>query len=326
MIRRYLLAFTLFCAAISVAQTVPPLAAISATSITTVSGQTISKSELCFAPVNAVRKPIGFRVGTRQVVVTPVCVPITNGAIQGGFSVATNPPGTYYHIYAREDYSERILRDWGLVSILTNPWTLDGYDAVADPGIVTGSTTTLPPGSHAYCNIVDEVTLQLSCGIPAGVQGIPGGTGPQGPQGIQGIPGPAGTAGATGPVGATGPIGPVGPTGATGPVGPAGASISGRICNGNGCYLLYPDGTVQEWFNQFCNASSCTYTLPYPLTSVVNSAPQCTAIYSQANLTTVVTNLSTTTLTVTSYGEVNVGGSGGAYTGGANESCHIVGN
>ncbi|HLH17288.1 MAG TPA: hypothetical protein VKX45_08710 [Bryobacteraceae bacterium] len=121
---------------------------------------------------------------------------------------------------------------------VTPAWHLNGSDAVATPGAVSGCQIAVGSGISAYaqlrcwdrnqnqtCDASEDVDGDgfctiLDCAGAPGAQGppglpgtnstVPGPIGPTGPAGPQGIAGPAGPTGSVGPVGPTGPAGPAG--------------------------------------------------------------------------------------------------------------------
>ena len=223
-------------------------ASISASSITDAFNHAVPAAKLCFAPVDATGTATGFRVGSDQVVSTPVCGVVSNGALQPGLSVAPNPTGTYYHITTQNRTTGAILRDYGMTAITGSGWSLDSYDpasmAVLPAAITMGATTTLPPGSSASCSVSGSGPAYLNCGIPKGDTGATGPTGTTGPIGSTGSTGPTGPTGPTGSTGSTGPTGGTGPTGATGPVGPTG------VMSSRGAWAASTAYAVNDTFNQ----------------------------------------------------------------------------
>jgi hypothetical protein len=134
---------------------VPCLAqvSISASHVADAFQRPIASAKLCFAPVDATASPVGFRVGSMQVVPGEACATVTNGVAQSGLGVAPSPAGTYYHVYLKTPFSNAILRDFGMTTITGSSWTLDSFDSTnvvqpvgAPPGsilnIVSGSTAT----------------------------------------------------------------------------------------------------------------------------------------------------------------------------------------
>jgi hypothetical protein len=172
---------------------------ISASSITDSFGHPVISARLCFQPVDATNTPTGFRVGSVQVVTTPVCGVVSNGVLQSGLSVVPNPTETYYHITAANRTTGATLRDYGMTQITGSSWTLDSYDpstAILPVSAITmGTVTTVAPGTGASCTTTGSGPVLLNCSIPKGNTGATGATGP------------TGAIGATGPTGATGAVG-----------------------------------------------------------------------------------------------------------------------
>ena len=139
----------------------------------------LASAKLCFAPVDATGTATGFRVGSLQVVSTPVCGLVSNGVLQSGLSVAPNPTGIYYRITAQNRTTSVIIRDYGMTQITGSSWTLDSYDptsmAVVPVSTITmGTVTTLAPGTGAYCTISGSSPYLLNCGVPQGATGATG--------------------------------------------------------------------------------------------------------------------------------------------------------
>jgi hypothetical protein len=139
----------------------------------------LASAKLCFAPVDATGTATGFRVGSLQVVSTPVCGLVSNGVLQSGLSVAPNPTGIYYRITAQNRTTSVTIRDYGMTQITGSSWTLDSYDptsmAVVPVSTITmGTVTTLAPGTGAYCTISGSSPYLLNCGIPQGATGATG--------------------------------------------------------------------------------------------------------------------------------------------------------
>jgi hypothetical protein len=108
---------------------------------------------------------------------------------------------------------------------------------------------------------------------------------------------------------------------ACGPVMPA------RTCNSNGCYIQFPDGTLQQWgYLPTCAGTNCTITFPTAFTTTTNLSVTATVHAAQSNLTTVIDTFNTTSFDVETGGVVFVGGSGGSYSGGGAYSWIAIGN
>ena len=192
--------------------------ALTATAQTSISASAIADSfnrpingKLCFAPVDATGAPTGFRVGSVQIVTTPVCGLVSNGALQSGLVVQPTPTGVYYRITTNNRTTNAVLRDYGMTQVTGSSWSLDSYDpatAVVPIASIISSATSLPTGS------TPSATLSGPSGGPYAL--------------VLGIP--TGATGATGPTGSTGPTGP---TGATGPQGVAGIG-SDTNCHSDG--------------------------------------------------------------------------------------------
>jgi hypothetical protein len=117
----------------------------------------LASAKLCFAPVDATGTATGFRVGSVQVVSTPVCGLVSNGVLQSGLSVVATPTGIFYRISAQNRTTSVIIRDYGMTPITGSAWTLDSYDpstAVLPVSTITmGTVTMLAPGTGASCGI-----------------------------------------------------------------------------------------------------------------------------------------------------------------------------
>jgi hypothetical protein len=151
---------------------------ISASSVTDAFVHPVPAAKLCFQPVDATNTPTGFRVGSDQVVTTPVCGVVSNGVLQSGLSVVPNPTGTYYHITAQNRTTNAIIRDYGMTQITGSSWSLDSYDpdlaTLPVSALTMGTVTTLAPGSGASCTITGSGPALLNCGIPKGDTGATG--------------------------------------------------------------------------------------------------------------------------------------------------------
>ena len=90
---------------------------ISASHVSEALGNPVPLGKLCFVPVNITGTPVPFLIGTNQVVPTEACGSIAGGVLQSGLSVAPNAPNVYYHVYAKQPFSNTILADYGLTRI-----------------------------------------------------------------------------------------------------------------------------------------------------------------------------------------------------------------
>lgn len=104
------------------------------------------------------------------------------------------------------------------------------------------------------------------------------------------------------------------------------ATALARTCNSNGCYIQYPDGTLDQWGTVFCSGVTCTVTFPTAFTTTTNLSFTDTPTWTSGNLTSVYSGLSTSGTTVSNFGVVPVGGGGTSYSGGATNSWHAIGN
>ncbi len=139
---------------------------VSASAIGTLFGDPITDANLCFAPVDANGKPVGFRVGQVQVMTTPKCGLVSNGLLQAGLSVAPTPAGVWYHPYVVDRKTGSVLRDYCVTQITGSSWSLDSYDCAtaSAPPPAAGSITGAPTAELAvYCGSNPTSTL---CGIP----------------------------------------------------------------------------------------------------------------------------------------------------------------
>jgi hypothetical protein len=148
---------------------------ISASDVSDSFDHPIASAKLCFQPVDATNTPTGFRVGSTQVVSTPVCGLVSNGVLQSGLTVVPTPSGVYYHITAQNRTSNAVIRDYGMTQITGGSWTLDTYDPSTAVLPVTalemGTVETLSPGSDAFCSLSGTSPILLNCGIPQGTAG-----------------------------------------------------------------------------------------------------------------------------------------------------------
>jgi hypothetical protein len=133
--------------------------------------QPIALAKLCFVPVDATRTPVGFRVGVDQIVPNEVCGKVTSGVLQSGLNVASTVAGVYYHVYLKEYFSNKLLRDYGMTPI-TAAWSLDPFDStlvlLPVSAITIGTVATVPPGTGASCVIAGSGPYVLNCNIPKG--------------------------------------------------------------------------------------------------------------------------------------------------------------
>jgi len=173
---------------------------ISASAITDSFSRPVN-GKLCFAPVDATGAPAGFRVGSVQVVATPVCGLVSNGVLQSGLSVQPTPTGIYYHVTTNNRNTGAVLRDYGMTSITGSSWSLDSYDPstsiIPAASLTYGTTTTVPYGTPASCALVGTGSVLLNCNIPqgpTGATGAPGATGATGPAGASAVGSIAGLA------------------------------------------------------------------------------------------------------------------------------------
>src|SRR5258708_21436483 len=104
------LRYLILCLALS--QFAPAQAPVSASQIEDACGHRIAVAKLCFVPVDATKTPVGFRVGSAQIIPNEVCGNVTNGILQSGLTVAPTASGVYYHIYLKQAFSNNILRDY----------------------------------------------------------------------------------------------------------------------------------------------------------------------------------------------------------------------
>lgn len=148
---------------------------ISASSITDSFGHPIPSAKLCYAPVDATGTATGFRVGSVQVITTPVCGLVSNGVLQSGLSVEPTPSGIYYHITVNNRTTNAVLRDYGMTQVTGSSWTLDTYDpsmsVLPVTAITVGTITTGTPGTPASCNMTGSGPVLLNCTIPQGAPG-----------------------------------------------------------------------------------------------------------------------------------------------------------
>lgn len=174
MLRKLSILFALFLGSVCIANA-QSAASISASAVSDSFGHPIKAAKLCFAPVDATGTATGFRVGSVQVVATPVCGVVSNGILQSGLSVEPTPAGIYYRISAQNYTTGSMLRDYGMTQITGSSWSLDSYDPSTAVLPVTalsmGTVTTLPSGSGASCNLSGSSPTLLNCSIPRGADG-----------------------------------------------------------------------------------------------------------------------------------------------------------
>ncbi|HEY2467980.1 MAG TPA: hypothetical protein VGI45_09060 [Terracidiphilus sp.] len=197
MLRKLLFLATLCIAGLGIANA---QTSVSASSITDSFERPFS-GKLCFAPVDATGAATGFRVGSVQVISTPVCGLVSNGVLQTGLSVQPTPTGIYYHITVANRTTGAVIRDYGMTQVTGSSWTLDSYDpsmaVLPVTALSTGTTTMLPPGSGASCTVSGSGPALLNCSIPQGATGATGPTGPAG--GITNVNGAVGAFAVNGP-------------------------------------------------------------------------------------------------------------------------------
>lgn len=152
------------------------MTAVSASKVADSFGRPILSAKLCFAPVDANGKPLGFRTGVIQVAPTPVCGFILNGSLESGLSVydtsVTVPANVRYHIYAIDIRNAlNVYRDWGEANISGPSWSLDSFDPTTTALLpITYTGTPIPGGANGsvqYNNnglLGGYTTLPLSVG------------------------------------------------------------------------------------------------------------------------------------------------------------------
>jgi hypothetical protein len=166
--------------------------AISASAVADAREQPVISAKLCFAPVDAAGNATGFRVGSTQILPGEVCGLVANGVLQAGLTLAPNPTGTYYHIYARNRATGTVLRDYGMTAISGSTWSFNTFDpnlaTLPVSAIAVGTVTGLAPGSSPTATISGAGPYLLNLGL---VKGDTGATGPAGAPGSAGYPGVA---------------------------------------------------------------------------------------------------------------------------------------
>jgi hypothetical protein len=152
------------------------LVAISASSVVDSGGRPLSSAKLCFQPVDATETPAGFRNGTDQVAIVPVCYLIVNGVMEPNRSVVATITGIYYHIWLANVRTNAVIRDYGMTSITGSSWSLDTYDpsmaVIPVETLTIGTVTELPPSSPPTATITGSGPYLLNLGIPQGEPGL----------------------------------------------------------------------------------------------------------------------------------------------------------
>lgn len=165
---------------------------ISASDVANAFGQPLAAARLCFTPVNSAVAPVGFRVGSVQVVPNEACGVVTTGALQTGLTLVASPTGVYYHIYVKAANANTIVRDYGMTPITGSTWTLDTYDPVISSipatALAVGSVTALSPTASPTASLSPGTPTLLNLGIPAGAPGANGTNGANGAAGATGPP------------------------------------------------------------------------------------------------------------------------------------------
>jgi hypothetical protein len=111
---------------------------VTASGLSDAAGNVLVSARLCFAPVDASGKALGFRAAAMQVLARPTCPLVSNGVLQAGFAVfdssATVPTNVRYHIYATDvKNTGSVIRDFGITTISGTIWSLDAFDGDAEP-------------------------------------------------------------------------------------------------------------------------------------------------------------------------------------------------
>lgn len=116
---------------------------ITAANITDASGAKLASGSLCFQGTGAAGNPISYQAGGGgQVIRTPVCFTVTNGAVsaaQVANPALTDPAGVLYHITVT-DTTGTVVIDDPLVSLAGSTWSFDAYV----PGGPVSTPTPLP--------------------------------------------------------------------------------------------------------------------------------------------------------------------------------------
>lgn len=109
-----------------------------------------------------------------------------------------------------------------------------------------------------------------------------------------------------------------------------GGTVTGRVCNANGCYRVEPDGTIEQWGTATGCASSgstpCTVTVTFPTAFTTTSNLSVTSTCSVDNCLTSTSGKSTSTFGMQYIGGVVIGGGGGNMTGSQTADWHAWGN
>jgi hypothetical protein len=154
------------------------LVAISASSVVDAGGRPLSAAKLCFQPVDATETPAGFRNGSDQVAIVPVCSLIVDGVMEPNRSVVATITGIYYHIWLANVRTNAVIRDYGMTSITGSSWSLDTYDPsmaiIPVETLTVGTVTELSPGSSPTATITGSGPYLLNLGIPQGEPGFGG--------------------------------------------------------------------------------------------------------------------------------------------------------
>src|ERR1700722_19284022 len=106
----------------ALAQFAPAQVSISASKIANSFGQSLPSARLCFVPVDGSKIPIGFRVGTAQIVPNESCGKVTLGTLESGLSLEPSASGTQYHIYLKQGFSNTVVYDYGYAPITGASW------------------------------------------------------------------------------------------------------------------------------------------------------------------------------------------------------------
>jgi hypothetical protein len=142
------------------------LTSVTASNIVDATNTKIASGTLCFIGTDASDNPIGYQIGGGgQVVLTPACTPITNGAISG-FSVAnpalTSPANIAYRITVSDSHT--LVRTDKLVQFTGSPFNYDTY-------VPPVGTITL--GVSVPVLSVGNITVSGTCtGCSSGGSGI----------------------------------------------------------------------------------------------------------------------------------------------------------
>lgn len=104
------------------------------------------------------------------------------------------------------------------------------------------------------------------------------------------------------------------------------AGGTARTCNSNGCYIVFPDGTIQQWGTLFCGSLSCSITFPRSFTTTAQMSIGATMNYTPQNIVTTITSITTSSFTAVSGGVSFTGGSGLSYSGGGTYHWQALGS